>query len=282
MVPFEPHFDMESGYKQHRQCLIGFENNESQGDCSNKGATMGWSMKTSSRKSTGISVFTTMWLLLLILLTLTTSGCTSQPELDTSLLTDDPCSAPCWHSITPGLSSEDDVRGILEGSPFVRENTLGLDLTEQRGVPLTMFSWQGQGEDLNRIYLRDGQVLRIEINLDYELTLDTVVEKYGQPDSVYAYVRCTEFFGYLVFFDYPTQGLRFSSFSYPVNRDDVVVREGIGLLSGDLIVNEVIYYAPTSPQNMLSEVFLLPADGVEYYLTNMQEWQGFGYVRLAE
>jgi hypothetical protein len=36
------------------------------------------------------------------------------PELDTSLLTDDPCRASCWHNITPGVSGEEEARAQME------------------------------------------------------------------------------------------------------------------------------------------------------------------------
>lgn len=126
---------------------------------------------------------------LLVVLVLV-SGCAPMPQLDTSLLTDDPCAAPCWNNITPGISDENDVHRQLEDSPFVRKGSVEHSLTEQDGIPLTTFSWQAQGKPKNWIYLRDGKVLRVRINLDYALTLDEIVEKHGPPEAVLCKPSC--------------------------------------------------------------------------------------------
>jgi hypothetical protein len=151
-----------------------------------------------------------------------------------------------------------------------------------RGQSLILLSWRGQGKQPNRIYLKDNKVLSIEIQLDYELTLEEVVDMYGPPEYIYAYFYGVESQGYEVKLDYPAQGLGFTSDTFPIRRKDYTVDVGVGVLSQDLLVTEVFYFAPTSMEGMLSDVFLQPSDRVEDYLTNGQKWKGFGSVRLAE
>lgn len=211
------------------------------------------------------------------------SGCEARPKppIDTSLLTGDPCTPPCWHNIIPGVSDEDNVCGQLENSPFVKQGTLNRRLTEVRGVPLVMFawsSWQARVEDPNRVYLRDGKVLLIEIKLNYDLTLGEIVNKYGPPASLFATIGVADFFWYEVTFDYPSQGLTLRSFSL-VNPEDVA--DGTVPLSEDMKITAVYYYAPTSLQDALNEVFLLTPDGVKYGVANRQEWQGFVRIKAA-
>jgi hypothetical protein len=164
-----------------------------------------------------------------IALAIALSGCACSPEVDVSLMTGDPCAIPCWHNITPGVSDEDTVRDQLENSPFVRKGTLRHDPIEKEGAPLTMFAWRDQEGDFNRIYFRDGKVLRIEIGLDYDLTLGQVVDKYGPPEYVYTYARGS--FEYFVFFSYPTQGLEVQSYLSAPDASNYIVSRDTGIVS---------------------------------------------------
>lgn len=220
------------------------------------------------------------------------SGCRTRPELDTSLLTGDPCAPPCWHNITPGVSDEDNVRSQLENSPFVKKSTLHYTLTEEAGIPLVRFSWQAPGRDYiylqngrvwqmeryNYIYLREGKVLRIEISLHGRVRLGEIVDKYGPPESIYASVGAAEFYWYTITFNYPAIGLTLESFSL-INPGDVA--DGTILVSEEMRITQAYYYTPTSLQKMLSEVLLLPPDRIEYFFANRQRWEGFGRYRLA-
>lgn len=219
-------------------------------------------------------------ILLLLGVPVSLSGCVPMPKLDTSLLTDDPCAAPCWNNITPGVSNENDVRRQLENSPFVKEGSVYQGLDEQGGVPLTTFSWQSRGKPKNWIYLRDGQVLRVHINLDYDLTLGEIVDKYGSPEAVEASLRGSGELRYSVSVYYPTRGLLFSttSYSFDPSVPDATKRF---VVSEDLAMTGVLYFAPTSLRGLFSEVMLAPPDMVEYIVTNSQEWQGYGPVDLA-
>jgi hypothetical protein len=208
------------------------------------------------------------------------SGCSCTPEQDTSLLTGGLCEVPCWHNITPGISDEDTVRAQLRDSPFVKKGTLQYDSTEQEGVLLAMFAWRDQGGDYNRIYLRDGKVLRIKIEIDYDLTLGEVVDKYGSPEYVYAYTR--DGLNYLVSLSYLDLGLEVNSYTYSPDADKYIVSKDIGIVSKDLKVEDVTYFSPTSLRGLLEEVLLLSPDGVEYHMTNRHEWTGFDQVKLAQ
>ena len=94
------------------------------------------------------------------------------------------------------------------------------DLTEWEGVPLGMFYWRARGKTFSRAYLRDGTVLRVEIDLDYDLTLGETVDKYGPPESVYAYVGRAESLWQDISFDYPSIGFTVDSYSL-INPEDI-------------------------------------------------------------
>jgi hypothetical protein len=207
-------------------------------------------------------------------------GCSCGPELDTSLLTGSPCRAPCWHNIIPGTSSEEVVHEQLESSSLVRKGTVRCDSAEQEGVLLTMCAWRDQKGDFNRLYLHDGKVLRIEIELDYDLTLGEVVDEYGPPEYVYAEAGGS--FEYAVFLLYPTQGLGFTSYVFAPDAAKYIVSRDIGIVSKELKVEEAIYFSPTSLRELFEEVLLLSPSRVEHHVINSREWSDFGQVELAQ
>jgi hypothetical protein len=204
----------------------------------------------------------------------------TEPELDISLLTDDPCRAPCWHNITPGLANESDVRTQLQSSSFVRKDTLKYESTEEAGIPVGLFYWQAKSERYNRILLRDQVVLRMEIRVDHAWTLGETVEKFGPPGYVYAVIEGEEDFVYVVVLYYPAQGLVFESATFPIKKADYTFGEK-GIVSEDLRVTQAIYFAPTSLEGMITEVYLYPPDMMEDWLAEVHEWEGFGKVELA-
>lgn len=217
---------------------------------------------------------------ILIFVSCTRCGPGELPELDVSLISGAPCVVPCWYNITPGVSGEDDVRAALMGSPFIREGSLSSSQTTWQGVAATVFDWKARGVRDNRVYLRDGTVQWIEIVPDYRLPLGQVVDEFGPPENVHAFVG-GEDVDYIVRLDYPAQGVSFSSVTDVLDLDDVIVEQGIAILSQDLSVTKVFYYAPTSLEGVLRDVFLYPEETVEYHLGVAQEWTGFGSVQLA-
>lgn len=216
-------------------------------------------------------------LMALCLITLLT-GC--QP-VDRSLLTGDPCEPPCWQNIIPGVSSEEDVRDLLRKNPFVALWTLECGEYKESDIPVTICGWFPKRRyinDRNRIYLRDGKVLRIEIHHLNYLTLGEIVDKYGPPQCIHAYSGAAEFFYYGVILDYPSRGLSVKSFSL-VNPQDIA--DGTAPLTRDQKVTTAVYYAPAPIEDVLREAFLLPQEVVQSYLANCQEWEGFGRIRLT-
>jgi len=208
-------------------------------------------------------------------------GCAG--PVDRSLSTDDPCQAPCWQGLIPGKSNEDDVRQVLTNSPFVRLDTLESEAMTVKDHNLIEYAWRdyGRDEQYNRLYLQGGRVLFIELDVDYRLSFGDVVSRFGPPEGVYAFAMMKEFLNYSVVFDYPSRGLEFTSFSHP--KLVASFQEGYGVITENLRVTDVRYYAPTSLENALRDVFLYSDENVSMMLRDEQEWLGFGQrVRLAQ
>jgi hypothetical protein len=226
------------------------------------------------------------------------------------------------------------VRAVLEGSPYVKEDSLGVTPTERAGVPHVIYGWQGRGKMLNRVYVREGKVFHIKLTLDYKLTLGEAVQEFGHPESVRANVvslerRCprdkhpesvegcgarrpgvfrraqaawaagfpttcectlpeTVYAhldgngGYSVVFEYPTQGLTLDSYTWPEDNVYIAIDRGVGPVSEEMLVTWVSYYAPTSLECALRDVFLFGPAKVAYFMDHAQDWDGFGPVSLTE
>lgn len=210
------------------------------------------------------------------------SACAANPEPDRSLLTGEPCEAPCWHNIIPGESTEEDVWRELKGSPYVYTGTLNSSTTDVFGTRVTDIVWNGRGSSVNRITLLDNKVLLIRIELDYELSLEDVIEKFGPPRSVFANSSPAEFNDYSVVLDFPTKGLSFLSYIYRAGREEIDLKRQVGVLKKELPVTWVYYYSPSSLENVLKNVFLYPPEMTEYFLDNTREWNGFGEIPLLD
>jgi hypothetical protein len=204
------------------------------------------------------------------------------PELDTSLLTDDPCAAPCWQSIIPGVTTEGEARRLLKDSPFVRKDSLDYHIAEWKVVrgEYDWFSWRGRSREYyNYLYIRiEGKVELIRIHPDYTLTLGQVIDKFGPPERVYVGLGGggNVLIAYL---DYPAQGLRFTAHWSPRDYTErSIVDSGTAPLTEDWEIGDVAYFSPGPLEDVLQNPYLNVPDEVEVYLERAQEWKGFGRI----
>lgn len=204
----------------------------------------------------------------------------SMPELDTSLLTDDPCAAPCWQNITPGVTTEQEARRLLKDSPFVRKDSLDYAIANWKtGGDYDWFVWHGRNKKYrNALYLREGKVELIRIHPDYTLTLGQIIDKFGPPERVYVGLGLG---GNLLiaYLDYPAQGLRFTA-EWPVSdrTERGMVSSGVALLTEEREVVDVAYFVPGPLEEVLQNPYLDAPAEVEEYLKRAQEWEGFGRI----
>jgi hypothetical protein len=128
-------------------------------------------------------------LILASLLVLFVSACAPAIELrnpgylqDTSLITGDPCAAPCWRGITPGETEWADALVRLQDDPTLQ------DVREQQSEesPEIAASFQRRdGVPCCLIYSRAGDVVdQILLQLAPAITLGQVIEEHGEPTYV--------------------------------------------------------------------------------------------------
>ena len=198
-------------------------------------------------------------------------------EPDRSILTDEPCAAPCWYGITPGVSDLEEVRQSLATNPHVDQASI----REQQGTgDMVQVDWLERGlfSGLGLLSLRNDVVERIDLRMRYKITLGQVVEKYGPPEKVAAWYARAAGTAYYIRLYYPSKGLLFlvdtRPRASPLGDTDVITE--------DMVITDVLYFAPTSIEDLLlSDLIPIGNEKGPHMLERLQDWPGFGPITLS-
>lgn len=124
-----------------------------------------------------------------VLLLVFFAACAPPPELrnakllrDTSLLSGEPCQAPCWRGITPGETAWNEALIILEDDAELT-NVQTQDVQDSEAKQA---SWQQvDGEPCCQMLTQDGQTVSVLfLQVAPDMTLSGVIEQYGEPTYV--------------------------------------------------------------------------------------------------
>ena len=131
-----------------------------------------------------------LFLLLISLVAMVVAACAPTVNLldennlkDTSLLTGEPCEAPCWNNIIPGETSFRDALIIVQDDArYV--NVEEVEPDEETDARLFGFS-DGEGNVCCQVLSEDGETIdSMLFFLSPEMTLGEVIEKYDEPTYV--------------------------------------------------------------------------------------------------
>ena len=107
---------------------------------------------------------------------------TEHPTLvDQSWLTDQPCVAPCWHSLVPGKSSQIEAIAIAKGLSFLDNKNVKLD----GATGASFFCIEPPSEICVAMGFEHGMLSNFWIYPNFQITLEQVVNKLGPPDSFF-------------------------------------------------------------------------------------------------
>ena len=133
-----------------------------------------------------------------------------ETRVNTSALpASEPCEPPCWSGITPGRSTEGQVRALVEQLPGH-----GVSAGLEHGKRVVLHYWNsGYTESryrYNGIRSVDNIVERIELYFDRaNYTLGNLIDIYGPPHKVRTVMYGTGVARYSLGFLYPGKGLEF-------------------------------------------------------------------------
>jgi hypothetical protein len=186
--------------------------------------------------------------------------------IDRSLITGDPCEPPCWYGIEPGDSEEDTIPK-LEGIPFV--DTSSIEIREDSIIWKDTIPAEKGGGYLE---LRQGQVEYVSCQLQYLLTMEEVIDVYGEPHGTS--VNATRGAGgrwiTVLCIYWPQQGFEALIFFELEHNESAFIL-------ADTVIERIGYY---EKQDTVEMVFqdLMPEVSLERAMQNYFQWKGYGPV----
>ena len=199
-------------------------------------------------------------------------SCGLDAPADRSLLTHEPCAPPCWQGLLPDVSTLAEVSQYVESSSVVGEHYR--DTYADR----TIIRWQstigGRSQRTwNAFSIRDGVLIAMRIHLDYEVTLEQLLDKYGIPEKFRTQLESGGGVDALVNLYYPAQGL--------IAQLEVDPSDGHHELEEETKVTRVWYFSPTSVDGLFDLAGVVPfPDKKEHAEMVLQDWHGYGFVDL--
>jgi hypothetical protein len=110
-------------------------------------------------------------------------ACDDPPEPDRSYLENNPCDAPCWQKITPGITGESNAVAILSNLDLIDQDTLKCD-DHSGNLSLNGCTFRRISNEGGVVGFEDGIVQVIQLNSD--VTLGKAITAFGEPDFIVA------------------------------------------------------------------------------------------------
>lgn len=194
----------------------------------------------------------------------------SESIVDRSILTDSPCAAPCWQGIVPGTPmTTEEIAHLLARMPNVDVDSISEHSLPQ-GTAIRWWwkpwPWRHTGAGSNSVFLMGGVVHDIVLSVDFELTVEEILDRYGFPEATNAMQAGVPECPYVAMnLFYPTRGLTFTARVLPWYRP---------LLEPTTRIFEVVYTLPSESLESWRE-----SHDFEIYL---QPWPGYGELQVPD
>lgn len=129
------------------------------------------------------------FILLASLFTLIITACAPEVRIlsdkllqDTSVITDEPCAAPCWRGITPGETKWNDALAILEAD----ETLTDLQIRTNSDTGQIGAAWSvANGDRCCQMFTQDSETVDlIVLSTTPALTFGEIIDKYGEPEYI--------------------------------------------------------------------------------------------------
>jgi hypothetical protein len=175
-----------------------------------------------------------------------TNSATKEPQFaDRSFITDNPCASPCWYGLVPGVSTESEVEAELAELPFVDQEAIrkNYDVSIRaisHGASIQFGCAEPKGKSCGFIVLSDDIVQIIDMVIQYQLSIQTVIDKLGEPDYVYFTSYTSHGDGCLMDLDWLARGISVRLVDQSSTRLCHELRDETPL-DPNLAVNEVVY-----------------------------------------
>jgi hypothetical protein len=126
-------------------------------------------------------------LCLSLLLIFILSGCRQNTEIDSSFITDLPCSAPCWYGLKLDVSSKADVLATLNQLSFVDKKSIheyGSRWRSDDQAIAIYYDCISLHGNCGSFTMSGDRLKRIWMHINYPLTFKQAVDKLGEPEYI--------------------------------------------------------------------------------------------------
>jgi hypothetical protein len=204
-------------------------------------------------------------------------ACTPPVPLDSGLFSGKPCKAPCYQSLTPGLSTANDVENLinsLSASGWQSRNDLTYFAT---GCEMRQISNASEVVSFN---IEDGKLTFISLSYAYFTNLQELVAHLGPPE----YFEAVSAGGpdgstYFVEVYYPSQGMSF--IVAPAQTDVGYIKPSMVVLTAQYLTpGNLLSYFTTRKSCFMSRVEAI-AEAQREIAYGVQPWSGFGAVKVT-
>lgn len=189
------------------------------------------------------------------------------------LLFGEPCGPPCWQGLVPGTSTQEDVLEFMTSSYYVGDHY------RDEYAGRTVIRWQStqsgrSNQTWNAFSFKDDVLIVIRTYLDYDFTLEQLLQGYGPPEKF----RANWEGGSSVIADvtlfYPQLGIAPQLELRPSDAGGYELRS-------ETKVIRAWYFAPTSLDGLFDLAGAVPfPDKREDAEIVLQDWQGYGFIEL--
>jgi hypothetical protein len=198
--------------------------------------------------------------------------------IDSGLFDREGCKQPCWHGLTPGQSTSEDVDNFLANLSEIRwpERKIRTYETGCKSIRLV----DNFGSGIVDIYVVDGKLTFIESSHPNKARLGEIVEYFGDPEYFEAVFGIgIDTTVYILEVNYPKKGLGF------IIRPDQ--EKDVGQIRADMEVDTIHYFEPSDLSGyLLNRYFcsLKKPDAILRTQTEIknfsQEWPDYGKVEV--
>lgn len=209
--------------------------------------------------------------LVLILLVISTSACKPETYLSSeiSILDNPVCSPPCWQNIVPGETNRNDLLAALAGiDNFDQSSLVQRDYPNNKAYNQVVYGklyLEPNAVTFVSAYLSNETVVVLNFTGLWNLTLEEVIEEFGEPEGVFFY-HSNDF--NVVSFLIPSKGVAFR-FAIPRGSVDSIVPE--------MEIKDIDYFSPDYYFEILEMGWF--SEGKWDYqesIAKMKPWRGYG------
>ncbi len=209
-------------------------------------------------------------------------SCT-KPDLDRSYLTSNPCSAPCWQGVTPGITDNETAFSIISNLNFIEQDSIKRTVQQDTSL-ISGYVYRTKSGGSGSIGLSDGIVNRIDLRPGATPPLfRDIMEVFGPPESVLINEKSDADTCYDVNLFYPAKGAWIRGGGCYSNNPDFAIEISTGSSPNRAnvfpeipVVSLTFFQSKQNLDEALISSLFFDATYVQYIITYSVPWSGYG------